>query len=80
MEKETESARKKYSLKFSAFALQNIDEIIAYIAFINHQKQNALKVGDEIFETIDRIQQNPFQFKECEELPTKSKMYRKAIC
>jgi hypothetical protein len=29
---------------------------------------------------MDRIQQNPFQFKACEELPAKSKMYRKAIC
>jgi plasmid stabilization system protein ParE len=80
MEKETESTRKKYNLELSVFALQNIDEIIAYIAFVNHQPINAKKVGDKIFETIDRIQQTPFQFKSCEELPAKSKMYRKAIC
>jgi plasmid stabilization system protein ParE len=80
MEKETENTRKKYNLDFSAFALQNINEIVAYIAFVNHQPINAKKVGDKIFDTIARIQQNPFQFKSCEELATKSKIYRKAIC
>ena len=42
--------------------------------------ENAIKIGDTIFNTIDRIAENPFAFKECEELPTKNKIYRKAIC
>ena len=61
-------------------ALQNIDEITGYITFINHQPLNAIKLGDAIFTTIDRIGLNPFAFKECEELRTKSKKYRRALC
>jgi len=37
-------------------------------------------VGDAIFKVIDRIAVNPFAFKECEELATKTKIYRKATC
>jgi plasmid stabilization system protein ParE len=61
-------------------ALQNINEITGYIAFINHQPLNAIKAGDTIFETIDRIGQNPLAFKECQEIPTKTKIYRQASC
>jgi plasmid stabilization system protein ParE len=71
---------KAHPVRLTANSLQNIDEITGYIAFINHQSQNAIKVGDAIFKTIDKIQQNPTAFKECEELPTKTKMYRKATC
>jgi plasmid stabilization system protein ParE len=41
---------------------------------------NAIKFGDALFPTIDRIGRNPLAFKECEELPTKSRMYRRVIC
>ncbi|MGQ1947259.1 type II toxin-antitoxin system RelE/ParE family toxin [Geofilum sp. OHC36d9] len=37
-------------------------------------------VGNKIFEVIDRIEQNPLAFRECEEIPTKTKIYRKAVC
>jgi plasmid stabilization system protein ParE len=37
-------------------------------------------VGDAIFATLDRISSNPMSFKECEEIPTKGKIYRRAIC
>jgi plasmid stabilization system protein ParE len=69
-----------YSLRISENALQNIREITGYIAFVKHQPINAIKVGDKIFETIERIQLNPFSFRECEEIPTKTKIYRKAVC
>jgi plasmid stabilization system protein ParE len=69
-----------YQVRISTNALQNIDEITGYIAFINHQPLNAIKVGDAIFATIDRIAANPYAFKECAEIPTKTKMYRKAAC
>lgn len=50
---------KAYSLRITQNALQNIKEITGYIAYINHQPNNAIKVGDKIFKTIDRIHMNP---------------------
>lgn len=75
-----EKAPKTDSLRVSENALQNIDDITGYIAYIKHQPLNAIRVGDQIFETIDRIEQNPLAFRECEEIPTKTKIYRKAVC
>ena len=75
--KETQQA---YPVRLSVNALQNINEITGYIAFINHQPRNAISVGDRIFETIDHIGQNPYSFRECEEIQTKTKIYRKAVC
>jgi plasmid stabilization system protein ParE len=72
--------RKAYPVRLSENTLQNINEITGYIAFINHQPLNAIRVGDRIFETIDHIGQNPYSFSECEEIPTKTKIYRKAVC
>lgn len=69
-----------YSLRISENALQNINSITGYIAYIKLQPLNAIRVGDKIFETIDRIEQNPTAFRVCEEIPTKTKMYRKAVC
>lgn len=71
---------KAYSLRITESALQNIDEITGYIAYIKHQPLNAIRVGDALFRTIDRIEQNPRAFRECEEIPTKTKIYRKAVC
>ncbi len=75
-----EKTPKTYSLRLSENALQNIDDITGYIAFIKHQPLNAISVGDKIFETINRIEQNPLAFRQCEEIPTKTKIYRKAVC
>ena len=69
-----------YSLRITENTIQNIDEITGYIAFIQHQPINAIHVGDKIFETFERIEKNPFSFRECEEIPTKTKIYRKATC
>ncbi len=69
-----------YQVRISVNALQNIEEITGYIAFVNQQPLNAIKVGDALFKTIDRIAINPSAFRECEELPTKTKMYRRAVC
>jgi len=73
-------APKAYSIRVTENALQNIDYITGYIAYIKHQPLNAIRVGDRIFETIDRIEQNPLAFRECEEIRTKTKIYRKAVC
>ena len=75
-----EKAPKAYSLRVTENALQNVDDITGYIAYIKHQPLNAIRVGDKIFETIDRIEQNPLAFRECEEIPTRNKIYRKAVC
>ena len=67
-------------IRISLSALQNINEVTGYIAFVSQAPTNAIKVGDAIFATIDRIERNPLAFKECEELPTKSKIYRRVLC
>ena len=75
-----EKNTKPYSIRVTDNALQNIDDITSYIAYIKHRPLNAIRVGDGIYDTIDRIGQNPFAFRECEEIPTKNKIYRKAVC
>jgi len=76
-EKETSTP---YSVRITENAFQNLDDITGYIAYINHQPLNAIRLGDAFFETIGRIGTNPFAFRECEEITTKNKIYRKAVC
>ena len=80
MGRQKKTAATAYEVKISTNALQNIDEITGYIAFVNLQPLNAVKVGDSLYKVIDRIARNPFAFRECQELPTKAKMYRRALC
>ena len=80
MVKQKRTIAKTYNVRLSENALRNIDEITGYIAFINHQPMNAIKVGDSIFETIDRIEKSPFSYRECDLIPTKMKIYRQAVC
>jgi plasmid stabilization system protein ParE len=75
-----EEAPKAYSLRLTEKALQDLDNITGYIAYIKHQPLNAIRVGDEILKTIERIGKNPSAFRECEEMPTINKIYRKAVC
>jgi len=80
MERKKEPVAKNYTVRLTENALLNIDEITGFIAFINHQPLNATHIGDKIFATIDQIAQNPFVYRECDEIPTKTRMYRKAVC
>lgn len=80
MDRQKEAITKTYAVRLTTNALQNIDEITGYIAFINQEPLNAIKVGDRLFDTFPRIGNNPLAFKECEELSTKTKIYRRAIC
>lgn len=73
-------APKTYSVRVSENALQNHNDIVGFIAFVKRQPINAVRVGDKIMETIERIERNPLSFCECEEIPTLSKIYRKAVC
>lgn len=69
-----------YSLRIHSEARYNIRHIVNYIAFIEHQSINALKVYAAIDDVIGKIEQNPLAFKECEEIPTVAKIYRRANC
>ncbi|MES2849476.1 MAG: type II toxin-antitoxin system RelE/ParE family toxin [Bacteroidota bacterium] len=80
MGRQKKTTAKAYPVTITLNALQNIDEITGYIAFIKQQPHNAIKVGDDLFATIDKIAVTPFAYKECEELPTKTKIYRRAVC
>jgi plasmid stabilization system protein ParE len=77
---QTKTTPKAYPVRITAAALKNIDEITGFIAFVKKQPLNAAKVGDDLFHTIDKIALAPFAYKECEEIPTKTKIYRRAIC
>ncbi len=79
MGRQEKKAPAAYEVRISTNALQNIDEITGYIAFVNQQPLNAIKVGDALYRVIDRIAWNPFAFRECEELTTKTKIYRRAL-
>jgi len=80
MVRSEEETPKSYSLRITEHAFQNIDHITGYIAFVKHEPISAIRVGDQIFKTIDRIEKNPFAFHESQGIPTKNKIYRQAIC
>ncbi|WP_262712228.1 type II toxin-antitoxin system RelE/ParE family toxin [Flavobacterium sp. 270] len=52
--------------------------MVDYIAFEKHQPLNAIKIGNGINKTMSKIIENPLIYSECENLPTKSKIYREA--
>jgi len=54
-----EKTQATYKVRITENARQNIDYITGYIAFINHQPLNAIRVGDAIFETIEHLGRNP---------------------
>jgi plasmid stabilization system protein ParE len=80
MGKKEKTTSQTYEVKISTKALQNIDEVTGYIAFIKHQPVNAEKVGNALFAAIEKIAVNPNGYEECQELLTKRKMYRRAVC
>ena len=64
MGKQKKQIGKAYKVKLTLPAQQNIDEITGYIAFIKKQPLNAIKAGNAIFSSFDKISANPFAFKE----------------
>jgi plasmid stabilization system protein ParE len=80
MGSQTQSATETYKVRLSENALKNIDEITNYIAIANDQPLNAIRVGDSLYESFDRIKKRPFAYRECLLIPTKSKMYRQKTC
>ena len=69
-----------YEVRVSSNALQNLREITGYIAFVQQQPLNAMKVSEAIEAAIDRISHTPTAFREVVQIPTVSKMYRRAVC
>lgn len=80
MDKKENETPRSFRLSISLPALNDFDEIIDFITYVNGQPLNAVKVGDAIFKAIDKIREHPFVYKECEAIPTKSKIYRQAVC
>ena len=76
MEQQEKATAKNLPVRFSESAISNIDEITGYIAFIKQAPLAAIKVGDGIFATIEKINFNPWKYKECEQLRTKNHIYR----
>lgn len=75
-----EKKKTAYEIKVSDNAKMHLHDIENYIAVVKQQPINAIKVIDAIFAKLDRIALNPFSFKECELLKTKSQIYRQVKC
>jgi plasmid stabilization system protein ParE len=69
---------KQYTLEISEKYFQNLEEIVDYIAFEKHQPLNAIKIGNGINKVMNKIIHNPLIYSECENIPTKTKIYREA--
>jgi len=68
-------------LRITNNALDNVEEILFYIEFVEYSPANAEKVKQKILRTIkNNIHKHPLSYKVCEEIPTKTKIYRKALC
>ena len=69
---------KQYTLVVSENYYLNLEEIVDYIAFEKHQPLNAIRIGNGINKTMNKIIHNPLIYSECENIPTKTKIYREA--
>ncbi|MCE2962134.1 MAG: type II toxin-antitoxin system RelE/ParE family toxin [Chitinophagales bacterium] len=54
---------RNFRVVLSENAAKEFEDIIEYIAFANHQPINAISIGDEFIELIDKIGDNPFPYK-----------------
>jgi plasmid stabilization system protein ParE len=78
MGKEKTTNTKAYTLIVKDRFYDNLEEIVDYIAFKQKQPLNAIKVGDGIEEAMSKIIDNPLIYAQCENIPTKTKIYREA--
>ncbi|AWG22102.1 hypothetical protein FFWV33_11565 [Flavobacterium faecale] len=70
--------KKSYTLEITDNYHFTLRQIVYYIAFEQKQPLNALKVGEGINKAMIKIVKNPLLYAECENIPTKTKMYREA--
>ena len=80
MDKKEKATTQTRKVRILNKAFQDIEDIADFIAINNQQPLNAIKVTEAIFETIKKIEQSPFAYKECGQIPTKTKIYRQAKC
>lgn len=80
MDKEEKTATQTRKVRILHEAFRDIDQITDFIAVNSQQPLNAIKVAENILRTIEKLGQNPFAYKECRQLPTKTKMYRQVKC
>ena len=78
MGKEKTTIAKPYSLVVKANYYDSLEQIVDYIAFEKQQPLNAIKVAEGINKTMLKIITNPLIYAECENIPTKTKIYREA--
>jgi plasmid stabilization system protein ParE len=78
MGKQKTTGSKTYTLIIKNRYYDNLEQIVDYIAFIQKQPLNAIKVGDGISKAMLKIINNPLIYAECENIPTKTKIYREA--
>ena len=78
MGKEKTTDIEAYSLIIKDRYYDNLEQIVDYIAFVQKQPLNALKVSDGISNAMSKIIDNPLIYAECENIPTKTKIYREA--
>lgn len=78
MGKEKTTDIKSYSLIIKDRYYDNLEQIVDYITFVQKQPLNAIKVSDGITQAMSKIIENPLIYAECENIPTKTKIYREA--
>jgi plasmid stabilization system protein ParE len=70
--------KKAYTLVIADKYYDNLRQIIYYIAEKQKQPLNAINVAKGINKTMSKIIDNPLAYAECENIPTKTKIYREA--
>lgn len=78
MEKQRKGNSESYKLIIQPFYFESLEKIVDYIANVKNEPLNAIKVGRGINKAMKKIVHNPTSYSECENLPTKSKIYREA--
>jgi plasmid stabilization system protein ParE len=70
--------KKTYTLVVTDRYYDNLRQIIYYIAEKQKQPLNAIKISKGINKAMSKIIDNPLIYAECENIPTKTKIYREA--
>lgn len=78
MEREGKRFTESYKLIIKSFYFESLEKIVNYIAEENKEPLSAIKVARGINKSMEKIIENPTSYSECENLPTKSKLYREA--
>lgn len=78
MEPRNTEDKKPYALEITDKYFSTLRQIVYYIAVEQKQPLNAVKVAEGINKTMNKIIENPLIYAECENIPTKTKIYREA--